>query len=80
VPVIAPETAPVMEVMKQGVHGILIQPNSDAIIKAILKLRDPFIRNKLAANWKRQVLEKHTWRHNALKALEAFNPKNNQLA
>jgi glycosyltransferase involved in cell wall biosynthesis len=74
IPVIAPQTAPVMEVMEQGVHGILVQPHRNGIIDAILRLRDYDIRDKLASHWKRKVLENHTWSHNARRALEGLNP------
>ena len=72
VPVIAPQTAPVMEVMEQGVHGILVEPHCNAMIEAILQLRDHSVRHNLSSNWKRQVLEKHTWSHNARRALEGL--------
>jgi len=59
--VIAPNNAPVKDVMEDGVHGLLID-GEDELLRAFKKLEsNNKLRNRLSRNWKEEVLSEHTW-------------------
>jgi glycosyltransferase involved in cell wall biosynthesis len=72
--VIAPQVAPVLEVMRDGETGLLIAPgDAPAMAQRILTLAaDEPLRAKLAQAGRRRVLASHTWARNAEKILEAL--------
>jgi glycosyltransferase involved in cell wall biosynthesis len=70
--VIAPAVGPVLEVLRDGETGLLIQPgDAAAMARHILTLAgDPDLRARLARNGREYVLGAHTWDANAEKILE----------
>jgi glycosyltransferase involved in cell wall biosynthesis len=69
-PVIAPRNGPVSEVMEDGVHGLLIEPDVSQLAASILKLlSDPVLAENVSQAWYRRVVECHTWTRNAEQAL-----------
>lgn len=71
-PVIAPDVAPVKDVMRNQIDGILISPEVDELILALrrlLKNRD--FRSKVATSWHEKVLLEYTWDNAAKRILEA---------
>jgi len=74
-PVIAPKNGPVSEVMEDGVHGLLIEPEVSQLAAAILMLlSDPVLAENVSQAWYRRVVECHTWTRNAEQAL-VFSPE-----
>ncbi len=68
--VIAPDVAPVREVMKDGVDGILVAPEKMALQKALEDLVDQKMKRvEMGKNLKTRILETHTWKRNAERAL-----------
>lgn len=65
--VIAPTVGPVLEVLRDGDTGLLIQPgDAPAMARHILTLADdPALRARLARNGREYVLGAHTWDRNA---------------
>jgi glycosyltransferase involved in cell wall biosynthesis len=72
--VIAPEVAPVLEVMRDGETGLLIAPgDAPAMAQRIIALAaDQPLRARLAEAGRRRVLASHTWERNAANILEAL--------
>ena len=70
VPVIAPKTSPVLEIMENRVHGLLVEAEVEAIANAILEITDKPLGNALAENWRSRVLSRYTWQNNAHVALK----------
>jgi len=72
--VIAPQVAPVLEVMRDGETGLLIAPgDAPAMAQRIIALAaDEPLRARLAEAGRRRVLASHTWERNAAKILEAL--------
>ena len=70
VPVIAPTAPPVLEIMENRVHGLLVEAEVKAIANAILEITDKPLGNALAENWRSRVLSGHTWQNNAKTALK----------
>lgn len=70
VPVIAPKTPPVLEVMENREHGLLVDAEVEAIANAILEITDKPFGNALAENWRSRVLSGHTWQNNARTTLK----------
>jgi glycosyltransferase involved in cell wall biosynthesis len=79
VPVIAPTTSPVLEIMENRVHGLLVEAEVEAIANAILEITDKPIGNALAENWRSRVLSGHTWQNNARTALKGQQSEASQL-
>jgi glycosyltransferase involved in cell wall biosynthesis len=72
--VVAPAVAPVLEILVDGVTGLLIPPG-DAIAMSdrIIKLaRDSEHRRRLGEAGRDYVLKNHTWKRNAERILESF--------
>lgn len=72
--VIAPAVGPILEVLRDGDTGLLIQPGDAAgMARHILTLaEDPALRARLARNGREYVLAAHTWDANAEKILEVL--------
>jgi glycosyltransferase involved in cell wall biosynthesis len=69
--VIAPSVGPVVEVLRDGVTGLLIEPGnttqmSDQIVRLV---NDPELRQRLGSTGRTYVTTHHTWHQNALKIL-----------
>ena len=69
VPVIAPDYAPVREVMEDRIHGLIVPPDAKAIANAVHELKDTSLAETLADNWRNKVLDQYTWQRNAEVAL-----------
>lgn len=60
--IIAPRHPGVEDVMQEGVHGLLVDPNQRSLSKAIMLLVDkPELRNRLAEAFHQQVVNNYTW-------------------
>ena len=72
--VIAPAVGPVLEVLRDGDTGLIIQPgDAPAMARHILTLAgDPALRARLSRNGREYVLGAHTWGGNAEKILEVL--------
>ncbi|RTL57981.1 MAG: glycosyltransferase family 1 protein [Rhodocyclaceae bacterium] len=70
--VIAPSVGPVVEVLKDGDTGLLIEPgNVTQMASQIVRLAtDPELRSHLGKAGRAYVSANHTWRQNALKILD----------
>ena len=63
-PVIATAIGQIQEVVRDGVEGLLIPENADALVDAILRLRgDAALRDRLAAAAQARIESAYTWRH-----------------
>lgn len=61
--VIAPNTEPVLDVMKNMQDGILCKNNIPDILSAMSQLQeDEMLRAQLAVSWQEKVLKYHNWR------------------
>ena len=71
-PVVAPRTEPIEMVIRDGVNGLLFEPGStQGLLKALTTLiKDPELRARLGTRARRDVLERHTWEHNAAAVLQ----------
>jgi glycosyltransferase involved in cell wall biosynthesis len=72
-PVIAPSVPPVLEVLRDGETGLLIEPgNADQLADRIVELAgDPALRERLGAAGRAHVRAHHTWRNNAEQIMQA---------
>lgn len=72
-PVIAPSVPPVLEVLRDGETGLLIEPgNAEQLAERIVELaRDPAQRERLGAAGRAHVRAHHTWRNNAEQIMQA---------
>jgi glycosyltransferase involved in cell wall biosynthesis len=72
--IIAPAVGPVKEVLNNGETGLLITPGSASeMAREIVRLAgDPALRRRLGTAGRAYVVANHTWRQNAIKALEAY--------
>ncbi|GEM_PF-4455467 len=70
--IVAANTPAIAEILDDGVSGLLVEPNSSpALAEAFRRLlADPDLAEKLARNARRRVVERFTWRGNALTVLE----------
>ena len=69
-PCIVPNVAPVIEVIKHGQDGWVVDPHEEAIVAAIESvIESPEKAEKCADNWLKKVTVKHTWQANASVAL-----------
>lgn len=63
-PVIATALGQQTEVVRDGVDGLLVPEDTDALVRAILRLRsDPALRERLAAAARERIESAYTWRH-----------------
>jgi len=77
--VIAPDVPAVCEVISDGVNGIRFKAGDDASLKeALLRAADdPDLRRRLGEQARKDILARHTWRHNAravLNRIESLSP------
>ncbi|MEM6803680.1 MAG: glycosyltransferase family 4 protein [Bacteroidota bacterium] len=71
--IIAPDKSAVRDVMEDNKHGVLIEPNTESLSKAMRTLLEDIpLREELAKNFHNQVMEKHTWQKNAELVLHHF--------
>jgi glycosyltransferase involved in cell wall biosynthesis len=72
--VVAPGVPPVLEVMRDGVTGLVIEPGSAAqMADRILQLAaDPALRSRLGGEGRAYVIAHHTWRENALHIVRQY--------
>jgi glycosyltransferase involved in cell wall biosynthesis len=73
-PVIASRLGQIGEVIADEESGLLVEPgDAAALARAIERLAaDPGVRAKLGAAARISAIEKHTWRRNATRVIEAF--------
>lgn len=70
---IAPNTAPVLDVMIDGVDGKLCSNEIPEILGAFAQMHeDEAFRNDLAESWHQKVLKSHTWREVSRSILHAI--------
>lgn len=68
-PVLAPDTAPVAEVM-DAETAVIVSPDRESVAEGLLKLiSDESLRKKIAEAWHHKVLKEHTWDTAAAKVL-----------
>ena len=72
--VIAPRVGPVLEILRDGETGLLIEPgDSQAMARDIVRLAaDAPLRLRLGENGRRHVLVTHTWTQNAAEIVRAY--------
>jgi glycosyltransferase involved in cell wall biosynthesis len=72
-PVVAPAVAPVLEVMRDGETGLLIEPGDAAQLadRVVQLATDEALRRRLGAAGSAYVRAHHTWRNNAEQIVEA---------
>lgn len=72
--VIAPSVAPVCEVMRDGLTGLLISPGDAKQMaqKILMLVQNPTLRQKIGDAGRAYVVENHTWHKNACKIVDAF--------
>ncbi len=65
--VVAPRTEPIEMVVRDGENGVLFESGSAAGLRDALAalVREPALRARLGAQARAEVLERHTWGHNA---------------
>ncbi len=75
-PIIAPNTAPVRDVIDDGRTGLLIGNGEGALVDLLEHvLRDPTEVRRMGERFQKQVLTEHTWSQNARRALEFIQGK-----
>lgn len=73
-PIIAPDTIPVRDVMKDGQDGLLIRPELNELKSALEKMmNDPAAAKQMAERFAAAVFEKHSWKRMAETILERLN-------
>ena len=72
-PVVAPAVPPVLEVLRDGETGLLIEPgHAGQLADRIVDLaNDPALRERLGAAGRAYVRANHTWRNNAEQIIQA---------
>jgi glycosyltransferase involved in cell wall biosynthesis len=75
--VIAPKVEPVLEVLRDGETGLLIEPgDAPAMARQLLRLAgDPALRERLGRAGREYVLSNHTWAQNAQTILDIFSSR-----
>ncbi|MFM7101173.1 MAG: glycosyltransferase, partial [Verrucomicrobiota bacterium] len=65
---------PIAVVVEDGRNGLLFRPGSpEALRAALLRLvEDPALRERLGRQARADVLERHTWKANALRVLDGL--------
>jgi glycosyltransferase involved in cell wall biosynthesis len=73
--IVASRLGQIVEVIEEGETGLLVEPESpEALSEAIVRLAlDRDLRERLGRNARRAAVERHTWRRNAARALEAYD-------
>ncbi len=73
-PVVAPSVPPVLEVLRDGETGLLIEPgNAAQLADRIVELaNDPVLRERLGSAGRAYVQAHHTWRNNAEEIVAAY--------
>jgi len=76
-PVIAPRVGPIEEVITHGRNGLLFGPGSLEELAGMVEVlaRDDRLRTALGEQARADVLERHTWRRNAERVLEALSQR-----
>lgn len=70
-PIIAPDTAPVRDVMIDGVDAVVIDENEASLATSILRiLEDRSFSNNIASTFHDKVLDRYTWDHAAKNIIE----------
>lgn len=70
-PIIAPDTEPVKDVIKDKVNGLIIQDNENSLIAAIEQLLiDTQLAKSIATQFHDKVIEQYTWNKAANKIIE----------
>jgi len=68
---IAPDNGPVKDFMQDHVHGLLVKPDPSCLKDALIELiRDPDLRNQLGENFRKKILQDHTWLQNVDKVIQ----------
>lgn len=72
--IVASDLDQIGEVLEHGKTAILVEPGSvDELVEGIIYLADhPQVTVQLGQNARRVVVERHTWRQNATRVIEAF--------
>jgi glycosyltransferase involved in cell wall biosynthesis len=71
-PIIAPDVAPVKDVMEDRKDGLLVDPDSDKLAEAIaFLLEHEELARKMAISWRTKVLSEYTWDHAAKRIIKA---------
>ena len=69
-PIIAPDTVPVRDVIKDGVDGVIVKDNLEDFVSKLENLiNDKDYRDKIASNFYRKVQAEYTWQQVAVKTL-----------
>lgn len=77
-PVIAPNTGPVKEVMNHGKDGLLVNPNTDSVYQALVRMfNNPEEAERMGKSFQEKVLNDYTWDQNAKKVLKAYRERAN---
>jgi len=77
VPIVSTPVSGIPEVIREGVNGLLIEPeNVGAIAKAIQTLLDdPALRSKLGSSGRDTVLQHFSWEQNILPLIQLLQPR-----
>ena len=77
VPIVSTPVSGIPEVIREGVNGLLIEPeNVGAIAKAIQTLLDdPALRNKLGRSGRETVLHYFSWEQNIVPLIQLLQPR-----
>jgi glycosyltransferase involved in cell wall biosynthesis len=71
--IVGPLVIPVLDVMQQGVDGLLIEDQEGKLIEALeYLLTHPLERKKMAQHFRSKVESHHTWKHVAQKILNSL--------
>lgn len=73
--IVASRLGQIVDVIEEGETGLLVEPESaEALSEAIVRLAsDRELRERLGRNARRAAVERHTWRRNATRVLEAYD-------
>jgi glycosyltransferase involved in cell wall biosynthesis len=71
-PVVAPRYQPIEAIITQDVDGLLFEANNRESLKMILAeaMADPEKRRRLGVAARQNIMERHTWRHNAKRVID----------
>lgn len=73
--VVASRLGQIVDVVEDGETGLLVEPDDpEALARAVVRLAlDPELRERLGRNARRAAVERHTWRRNAARVVEAYD-------
>lgn len=72
--IIAPDVSPLRDALENGIDGLLVTPDQDNLVKAMIQLlEDHPLRSQLARHFKEKVLTHHTWDLMSNKILSTAN-------